>query len=276
MDNQFEVCNKIIPPFQPDLEKKSHYKNYVVASEANTPVSGIISDFYQFITNKHGHHCCASLIPDACTFLAIDLNTYTMRPFLFTCTQSLNQLGLMPNTKYFCVRFYPGLIGNYFHCKSKDFLNKRLYLDESMPRQEYVQLLNKMRISDSFEQRIEIMSNFIVKKHEEIKDFKNIILFVRNQIAKTGGTIVIQTLSKQTGYSEIYLRKLFQNYVGISLKELCELLKFQKSFTLYCANSGTLSDIASLCGYYDHPQMNKAYLRLVNYSPTALKQKLFN
>jgi len=271
---QLEECGTIIPPFQPDLENKFDYKNYVVEVEDNTPVSGIISDFSQFAIDENGNHCYARLIPDSFTYLIIELNTYTMRPFLFTCTQSLNQLALMPNTEYFCVRFYPGPIGNYFHCRSKDFLNRLLYLDEAMPKYKYEQLLHKLHGSNTFRQRIEMMSIYIAQKHAEVRDFKKIIQYARNQIIITSGTIDIETLSRQTAYCNRYLRGLFLNYVGFSPKAMCELIKFQKSFNLYCNNHGTLRDIAYICGYSDHPQMDKAYIRIVNRSPTNLRQIL--
>jgi len=274
MKYQLEVNDTLIPPFQPDLEKKPFYKSHAVDSYANTPVSGIISDYYQFVTDENGNHCCALLIPDSCSFLAINLNPYTMKPFLFACTQSLNHLALTPNTEYFCVRFYPGLISNYFHCHSEDFLNRPLYLEEVMPKKQYEQLLHSLRSSNTFEQRIEVMFKYIVQKHAEVRDYKNIIFFARDRIIATSGTIDIETLAKQTVYSERYLRKLFLNYVGFSPKALCELAKFQKSFTLYCNNTGTLRDIAYICGYYDHPQMNKAYLHLVEHSPTNLRHIL--
>lgn len=274
MKYQLEVCDTLIPPYQPDIEKKPFYRSYAVDSYANTPVSGIISDFYQFVSDEHGNHCCARLIPDSISYLTFNLNPYNMRPFLFTSTQSLNKLELTPNTEYFTVRFYPGTIGNYFYCHGEDFLNRPLYLDEVMPKQKYEQLLHSLRISNTFEQRIDVMTKYIVQKHAEVKDYKNIILYARDRIIITSGTIDIGTLAKQAVYSERYLRKLFLNYVGFSPKALCEIAKFQKSFTLYCTNTGSLRDIAYICGYYDHPQMNKAYINLVDHSPTKLRQIL--
>lgn len=274
MKCQLGECGTIIPPFQPDLEKMPVYKNRVVKIKDNSPVSGIISDFSQFAIDKNGNHCYTRLIPDSFTYLIIELDPYATRPFLFTCSQYLNQLALIPNTEYFCVRFYPGPIGNYFHCHSEDFLNRPLYLDEVMPKYKYEQLLHKLHGSNTFEQRIEMMSKYIAQKHAEVRNFKKIIQYARNQIIITSGTIDIDTLSKQTAYSGRYLRGLFLNYVGFSPKAMCELIKFQKSFTLYCNNHTTLRDIAYICGYSDHSQMDKAYIRIVNRSPTILRQIL--
>jgi len=274
MKYQLEVCDTIIPPFQPDLEKKFYKNYYAVDAYSNNPVSGIIADFYQFMTDEQGDYCRAKLLPDACTLLAFNLNPFTIQPFLFTSTQSITQLFLTPNTEYFCVRFYPCIIGNYFHCHSEDFLNRRLYLNEVMPKHDYEQLIHQVCSSNSFEERIEVMTKYIAQKHAAVKDYKNIILSARNMIVKTSGTIDIEALSKQTAYSERYLRKLFLDYIGLSPKALCELIKFQKSFTLYYTNSETLSNIAYICGYYDHSQMNRAYLHLVDYSPTKLRHLL--
>lgn len=274
MKYQLEVNDTLIPPFQPDFEKKPSYRNYAVDAYANGPVSGIIADFKQFLTDEQGNNCCVKLLPDACTILAFNLNPYIIRPFLLTCTQSLKNLVFMPNTEYFCVRFYPGTIGNYFNCHSEDFLDRCLYLDEVMPKQSYSLMLQKLRESRTFEERIEVIIKYITQKHAEVKDFKKIIFAARDRIVVTSGTIDIETLSKQISYSERYLRKLFLNYIGLSPKSLCELIKFQKSFALYCNNSGTLSNIAYICGYYDHPQMNKAYLNLVDHSPTKLRKIL--
>ena len=272
MKNTLEVKDSIIPPYQPDIERKPCYKSYVI--EPASPVNGIISDFYQFSTDERGN-TCARILPDACTYMIFELNPFAMRPFLFTCVQSLNEVNLAPNTEYFCTRFFPCTIGNYFSCHIDDILNKPKYLDEIMPRVEYAQLIHDLCNSNYFNQRIYTVTKFIVKKHTEVKEFKNILLYTRDHIITSGGTIDIDTLAKETNYSQRYLRKLFQNYIGISPKTFCEIVKFQKSFAISCLwKEYTLCDIAYLCGYYDHPQMNKAYLRLVDYSPSKLRQIL--
>jgi len=269
MKNTLEVKDSITPPFQPDFECKPFYKSYVV--EPGALVNGIISDYYQFATDERGD-TCVRILPDACIYMVFELDPFIIRPVLFTCVQSINQVKLAPHTKYFCARFYPGVIGNYFYCHIDDILNKPMYLDEVMPKQDYEQLLHQLRACNAFEQRIIAITRFIEYQHAQVKEFKNILLYARDQIITTGGTIDVETLSRETNYSQRYLRKLFQNYMGVSPKTFCEILKFQKSFALSCLfkNKYTLCDIALLCGYYDHPQMNKAYLRLVDNSPTTL------
>jgi len=269
MKKNLEVKDTITPPFQPDFESKPFYQSYVV--EQDSTVSGIISDYYQFATDDQGAPC-ARILPDACVYMVFELNPFIMRPFLFTCVQAINEVVLMPHTEYFCARFYPGTIGNYFGCHIDDILNKPKHLDEVMPKFEYAKLLHELRTSISFEQRIYTIKKHIDIKHAEVKEFKKILLYARDQIITTSGTIDIETLSEETNYSQRYLRKLFQNYIGVSPKTFCEILKFQKSFAISCffKSKYTLCDIALICGYYDHPQMNKAYLRLVEQSPTNL------
>ncbi|MGI5891703.1 MAG: helix-turn-helix domain-containing protein [Bacillota bacterium] len=269
MKNTLDVKDSIIPPFQPDIECKPFYKSHVV--EPDSPLSGIISDYYQFATDRRGDPC-ARILPDACIYMVFELDPLIMRPVLFTCTQFIKQINLLPHTEYFCARFYPGAVGNYFNCHIDDILNQPMYLDETMHKLEYKQLLHELHICNDFEQRIAAIARFIEFKHALVKEFKNILIYSRNLIITSSGTINMGMLSKEINYSQRYLRQLFQNYIGVSPKTFCEILKFQKSFAITCffKTKYTLCDIALLCGYYDHSQMDRAYIRLVDKNPTEL------
>jgi len=266
--------NPISPPFQPDFENYLFYN--IHALETDSALSGIICDCYQFTTDAP-ENFFARILPDACIYLVFELNPDTIKPIIFTCVQFIKHISLKTHTEYFFMRFFPGVICNYFNCHIDDVLNRPVPLDEVMPKNEYEQLLEELRICNTFEHRVAIINRFIKYKHGQVKDFKNILLYARNRILNSGGTINIDTLSKEMNYSQRYLRILFQNYIGISPKTFCEIVKFQKSFTISCLliNKYSLSDIAALCGYYDHPQMNRAYLNLVEKSPLTLRHIFF-
>lgn len=102
------------------------------------------------------------------------------------------------------------------------------------------------------------------------------VRYCTDKIIYSRGNLLISDLSRETGYSIRYLRLLYHYHVGISPKELCEIIQFQNSFHQFAdlrkeQKEISLCDLAVSAGYYDQSHMNKCYHKMVG----TLPQKFF-
>ena len=99
---------------------------------------------------------------------------------------------------------------------------------------------------------------------------------MRQRIYATGGNISIQMLSRETGYSEAYIRRIFKQIHGISPKEFERFIRFQ-AFLQEISDSPKergSEEIALNCGYYDQSHMMKDFKKFSGMTPDGYRKEL--
>jgi AraC-type DNA-binding domain-containing proteins len=259
-------------PYQPGFEQRIHYHNYVVPKEH--PLYGIVSDFYQFDSNLLQDTVC--VIPDGCIDLLFryDKNgvTKTIEGYHRTImTIPVNQVG-----RVFGVRFTPGGFTDIVDTDTSELIGKQLPLYHFMKKND---VLEQMEAISDFEEQMNLITDYLMKQKLSDNITSEIVRYCNERIIRSQGNVQIGALSKETGYSIRYLRNLFHYYVGVSPKELCEIIRFQFSFLMLSRMKKenqmiSLSDFAIQAGYYDQSHMNKCYRNLVGCVPQKFYQQL--
>lgn len=261
-------------PYQPEFEKKENYHNFVVPN--NHPLFGIVSDFYQFDSiNLLDNKIC--VIPDGC----IDfLFKYMQAGVTKTVEGFYREKFILPINQTGCafgVRFFPGALTNILRINAEELIGKEILLTDLLEPDD---ALNQMDEAADFNQRIEIMSDYILRKIKKSYDSSEIVHYCTEKIIAYQGNISITGLALETSYTIRYLRGLFHRHVGISPKELCEIVKFQNSFVKFSKfQMGnvdlSLSNFAVQSGYYDQSHMNKSYKKIAGALPKSLYTEMF-
>lgn len=256
-------------PYQPGFEQRLHYHNFVVPD--SHPLYGIVSDFYQFdSTSLNGEIC---VIPDGCMDLLFRYDSSGVSKTLAgyhlkKVVLPINQVG-----SAFGVRFVPGGLANLIHVQSSELIGEQVPLTDFLKKDS---LLDQMDDSREFGRRIEVISKYLLKQIHKSYGSADVVRYCTDKIINHQGNIHIGELSKETGYSIRYLRILYYQHVGISPKELCEIIQFQNSFLQFAhlhkeKKAFNFCDIAASAGYYDQSHMNKCYHKMVG----SLPQKFF-
>jgi AraC-like DNA-binding protein len=269
--DEFEIDDFLSPPFQPDLERKALRVNRVVAE--NSPLGGIVSDFLELSLDPAEDGGAINLIPDSMTCVVIPAGSGAGEGFVHTSAGSMSTMDARPGTSYFVARFFPGVIGSYFGFDIKRSFGRGLPLGEVIDQDRAEALISAVRGRRGFDAKVEAFEAFFHGAARGLGDQGSIVRFVRDRIIKSSGTVDMASLSRESLYSDRYLRKLFEERVGLSRKALCEIVKFQKSFAFSCGTLMTLGDIAQICGYYDNACMDKAYISLVGMTPKRLRNR---
>ena len=270
MDNFIKSASYI--PYQPGFEQKVHYRNYVVP--VNHPLYGIVSDFYQFDSNSSISEVC--VIPDGCIDLLFRYDIHgvikTLEGYhLKKVVIPINQVG-----SAFGVRFVPGGLSNIIRIQTSELIGKQIPLVDVLKRDNF---LDQMDITIDFSERMTIITRYLLNKIHKSYGSVDIVRYCTEKIIVSQGNVLIGDLSKETGYTNRYIRNLYHQHVGISPKEFCEIIQFQTSllqFTYLLKEHKDISlcDFAVQAGYYDQSHMNKCYRKMIGCLPQKFYKEL--
>jgi transcriptional regulator GlxA family with amidase domain len=84
------------------------------------------------------------------------------------------------------------------------------------------------------------------------------------------GDIAIETVAQVIGISRRQLERRFKREIGLSPKQFCRILRFQKVFASLETNDPAWPDVAAACGYYDQAHLIRDCRELSGETPSAL------
>ena len=93
--------------------------------------------------------------------------------------------------------------------------------------------------------------------------------YVRTRILATDGAISVGMLTRETGVSERYLRRVFSAIHGISPKQFSCFVRFQRLLAMIEAAPAVapVKDLALACGYYDQSHLVHEFKRFSGLTP---------
>jgi AraC-like DNA-binding protein len=134
--------------------------------------------------------------------------------------------------------------------------------------------IEQMLIEKPFKEKIQLFEKFIESIAPNIK-YHNVVEYSIKQIYLSKGNININQLKIDTGYSDRYLRKKFEEYIGFSPKQFSEIVRFQNSLAMIFKKNGYNSlDIVFENGYHDHAYFIKGFKKFAQLTPTQYLENL--
>lgn len=252
--------------YQPYLELNNNYQSYAPFDHNMT--KDIVWEVYEvddFDVEK------TIALPDVCA----DIMTFYTKDKAYgffmggsISIQQMNELEFIKDVKsIFGVRLRTGRLGNLFRCDVKDINNSRITMSDALWNGREIE--EQMAEAGDFKQRWEIMSSYLEQRAAHNYNTNNIVNFVVKEITSRKGCITIKELEDKTGYTGRYLRKVVKDLLGISIKQFCEVTKFQWMCNYYKLRHGdvTLLDLALQSGYYDQSHMNLSCKKLTGELP---------
>ncbi len=83
----------------------------------------------------------------------------------------------------------------------------------------------------------------------------------------TDNSLSVASLAELCGISDVYFRRLFLNYFGVSPKEYLIKKRIDYAKTLLKSGDFSISEIASLCGYAEPCHFTREFTKRVGLSP---------
>lgn len=255
--------------YQPYLELNNKYQSYMPIQR--NPIRDIVWEVYEvddFDLEK------TIALPDVCA----DIMTFYTKDNAFgyfmggsISLQQMRELEFMKDVNsIFGVRLRTGMLGNLFRCDVKDINDSRVAMSDALWNGREIE--EHMMKADNFVERWEIMSNYLEQRLEHNYKINNIVSYSVKKVIESKGCITIKELEEDTGYTGRYLRKLVKEHLGISIKQFCEVTKFQWMCNYYRLSDGdiSLSELALQAGYYDQSHMNLSCKKLTGELPKKI------
>ena len=177
------------------------------------------------------------------------------------------------NKYFFGVRFLPGSPFKFKNITMSDLVEQEIPFLEVIKDNE---LFEKITSSKDFNYQIQVFLERYIKLYanfKEINKYKDLKIYMLNNIMQTAGKIKINELAEATGYSVRYINKTFSQEFGLSPKVFCKLMRFQ--YLLSTLNEldkdmiqSNLTQISMELGYYDQSHMIKDFYEFTNTTPT--------
>ncbi|WP_332942339.1 helix-turn-helix domain-containing protein [Clostridioides difficile] len=93
-------------------------------------------------------------------------------------------------------------------------------------------------------------------------------------IIQNSGNISSQEISKKVFYSSRHLNRLFNQYLGLSMKSFSRLVRINKSIKLLNNNKTSLMSICNELGFYDIPHFIKDFKIVCGITPQKYRANM--
>ena len=257
---------KNVMPMQPYLVLDTD--DYEVKKEMK---SGI-SHFYEFSKKKSLKEEMKA-VPDGSVDLLFGIGEQDVKTYIGGTVLAAKGWEFEDGRSYFGVRFQPGSCILPEELSIRDLVNKDLEIDGNLFGDH---LTEKLAGSKNISERVNVFTMEYVKlRGKELADgIQKLENYLRERIYDTDGCICIRQLAEETGYSECYIRRVFQQVHGISPKNFERFVRFQK--LLHVINKMPerirLDALAQQCGYYDEAHMIKDFKQYAGITPQGYER----
>lgn len=259
---------KIVTPVQPYLTLDAEDYQELLNRRMG------ISSFYEFNV-KNGNSGNFRAVSDGSTDLVFGIGEKDVKVLIGGTVLKAKNWEFDDGRYYFGARFLPGKCILPKSLSIKEVVNADVEID----RNEYGSgLTESLAEAADVKQRAQILMQYLSSNQgNHSKDSAHVLEeYMRQRIYATDGNISIQMLSRETGYSECYIRRVFKEIHGISPKEFERFIRFQAflgEITKSPEQAGS-EETALNCGYYDQSHMLKDFRAFAGTTPEKYKKYL--
>jgi len=253
-------------PMQPKLDTISnHSKDYMELSMMD-PHHILL--FYQFKIDPFDFPL---VFPDGCIEIVFCCNPNNPTATIYGSLLNSRQIHFEPEYEHFGVRFLPEQISTRMDYPIKELTDKEASLTEFISLDRFI--VEKICEAESFTERIMLFKEFINKSTVVEKIAPDFIEFCVKEIYRYKGNLTSKDLVKKTGYSDRYLRKKFDEFIGMSPKLFCQIVRVQNSLQIITnGKDNRFDDVIYELGYYDQSHFIEEFKKFNVLTPAKIKK----
>lgn len=227
-----------------------------------------ISHFYAFETREDLQEIM--VVPDGSVDIVFCCDA---QPYAYIAGTPLHcgALHVRKHTRYFGVRFLPGVVPRLGDYGVKDLIGGQISMNE-IPHERA--LVTKICETQDFFVQTELFFEEWTRLQERRRETENeakLTHFLVNTIVETHGMVTVKELAESCHYSVRHLHQVMQTQIGISPKTFSKILRFQSllsALTEQVDNKAIdLAEIAAATGYYDQSHMMREFKDYTGVTP---------
>lgn len=178
------------------------------------------------------------------------------------------EIQLTPGAEYFGVGFPLGREFLKWNCSMKDIVECEMPIKDLLLLDDPAHQLANI---PSFEGRIQRFQETIGTLFLNENRYSPIVMNALYNIHLSRGNITMNDLAQKSGFSTRYIRKKFEQDIGISPKLFSQIVRFQCSLSMFMNDKNySIWDIIEESGYYDQAHLINEYKKFSYYSPRQL------
>lgn len=257
-------CTNIINPEQPWFVL-SAARQYSLMNAENSA----ISHFYSFEVSPSAPLTLA--VPDGCVDIVFDCDT--IHPMARVCGTTLEARSarLIPNHRYFGVRFAPGVIPDFLDVMAEDLTDREFNFLDVVPdaRQACEQILR----TELFAQQITLFNNYFAPRLA--RKTSTVTASIIRTILQQKGNFRVGQLEALTGYTCRTIQRQFRQDTGMSPKAFGRIMRCQSALnSLHQGASVSFSELALNLGFSDQSHFLREFKKLISTTPLDFQRRM--
>ncbi len=129
-------------------------------------------------------------------------------------------------------------------------------------------LIEMLLWADTWQQRFAMLDRAFVSKLNPTSPQPE-ISWAWGRLAKTHGSVPVQRLADEVGYSRRHFGERFRDAIGVAPKLAARVFRFERACRLIGDKRPSLAHVAIACGYYDQAHLTREWHALAGCSPRA-------
>jgi AraC-like DNA-binding protein len=127
-------------------------------------------------------------------------------------------------------------------------------------------LIETLLRAHTWHERFDVLDRAFVSKLNPLSPQPE-ISWAWERLAKSHGSVPVQQLADEIGYSRRYFSERFREMIGVTPKLVARLLRFERACRLIADNRLGLAQVAVGCGYYDQAHLTREWYAFAGCSP---------
>lgn len=130
-------------------------------------------------------------------------------------------------------------------------------------------LPERLAEAPDWQSRFAILDDVLGARVGEVtSDSAEDVAWAWRRIRGSGGTVRVEALARETGWSRRHFGERFRREIGLTPKQAARVVRFERAVGLLKAG-GDLAETAARCGFSDQPHLTAEWRALAGCAPTA-------
>lgn len=265
---------KLFNPLQPEWNEMNVQSMEI--SQTSTRYQHSIAYVYKLKTLADGkRNVVLPGIPDGCIDLFFNLDGDASDCLLVPSPKKREFIPFRADSTYLGIRLFPLQKLFLFEASLKEINSENslpLFAVAPYLLPFYEKLLQKFTLQEHIQQ----LESFLTNNPIDIKGYSTIVTSCMNKIFLEHGKLHVKDLEQFSGYSERYLRMLFQNDLGIAPKTFLQLINFQYIVNDIVKGDFQIENHLSESLFYDSSHFYKTFKKFTNMTPLEYQKILLS
>ncbi|MEH6942689.1 helix-turn-helix transcriptional regulator [Bacillus sp. JJ722] len=254
------------------LDSTYRYREYLPSESLASYVACYWTvDYCGLNTNK-----LHRIVPDGCVDIIVDLHASspTKGAFIAGLMTQYKVLNLSEKCSSFGIRFYLDTVDYFLNHSVSEFIGNQVFLEDIWGVDGDYFVKEIISATDITEMIVKVESKLLNVLQKNTLKRNCLIQASMHYMFDSKGIISIRSLSEKLCYSERHIRRSFQSELGVSPKEIINIIRFQNILhELKIDSRPCFTEIAMKYGYYDQSHFCKNFKGLYGVSPSGIGLK---